>query len=100
MREHTGALEQCLSRGDCQPQWPLNEALCGRGQRGGKAGSCWLHNKLFHNGHHLSVRGVNTLGRCVWSVFSCLFMVLSNHVYLMIHICSHSLRVSEVDVVF
>lgn len=62
---HPGALEQCLSEGDCQPKWPLNEALCSRGQRGGKTGSCCLHNKLFHNSHHLtSGAGVNIQG--VW----------------------------------
>lgn len=27
---HPEALQRCLLEGDCQPQWPLNEALCGR----------------------------------------------------------------------
>lgn len=30
------ALKRCLSKGDRQPQRPLNEAHCSRGQRGGK----------------------------------------------------------------
>lgn len=65
MGEHAGhpeAPEQCLSKGDRQPQWPLNEGLCG-GHRGGRTGACWLHNQLFHNNNHLTSKAGINMGR-------------------------------------
>lgn len=63
---HPEAQQRCLLEGDCQPQWPLNEALCGRQHWGVKwdPAACIINSFITVITWRL-VAEVNIVCRCV-----------------------------------